>query len=152
MLKFAVFLIITSLVCSVKGDKLDDMPWEPGDLITCKLSGVGGFFGFKHYMIGSDTPRHVITVLNNKGDGRIEDIHQAQFTRGINRSRCRNRGKGKLTREETIERAKRWVGTKFTYNLFRCNCQHWTNDWTKGSSGRWYNNQSLRPSARYCPI
>ncbi|XP_045465126.1 uncharacterized protein LOC123674234 [Harmonia axyridis] len=150
--KLVHIFLLTIIFYTIKGEKLDDMSWQPGDIIKCKLSGAAGFFGFKHYMIGGDKPNHVISVFNDGANGVISDIHHIYFTSGINRDKCENYGKGSLSREETIKKAQRMVGTTFTYDLSLCNCQHFTNYWANGSSGKWYNNQSLRSSADYCPV
>ncbi|XP_045465128.1 uncharacterized protein LOC123674236 [Harmonia axyridis] len=159
--KLVHLFLLTILFSPIKGVKLNYLIWQPGDRIICKLNGVAGFLGFNHYMIGSDKPNYVITVQKVGGYGKkslfsasgtIADIHQAYLTSGMNRKKCKNLGKGLLSRERTIQLARRMVGIIFRYNLLRCNCQHFTNYWTNGSSGKWYRNQSLRPSADYCPV
>ncbi|KAL3274940.1 hypothetical protein HHI36_019717 [Cryptolaemus montrouzieri] len=152
---FSQFILISSVlqlvISSPVNEHFDEMKWEAGDIISCNLNGVWGIFA-KHFMLAVDGS-NVINVAGDKSTNKGTILEQTRRQAlGFNRSKCRNNGKGKLSVEQAIKRARRWQNTDVYYNLLRCNCEHWVDYWANGSSGGYFDNQSLLPTNSQCTI
>lgn len=126
-----------------QGVPLETLKIRDGDVIRCNLRrGIG----FDHWMLALNRTHMIGTSFNNI---RIQPF---DVKRGFNKQSCFNDGPGKLGREVSIDRALKFADVPIHYNLLRCNCEHFVKHWTEGSSGKWYDNQSLLPSSHDCEV
>ncbi|KAK9891968.1 hypothetical protein WA026_017451 [Henosepilachna vigintioctopunctata] len=149
---FIIYGIFQRVSAAPVFENFDSMEWEEGDIITCRLNGFWGMLFAKHFMLASDD-NSVINVVGDKSthDGTI--LKQKRIkAHGFDRSKCSNRGKGKLPVTVALERAQNWLNRNVYYDLIRCNCQHWVKYWTDGTSGGFFENQSGLPTNKKCAI
>lgn len=112
-------------------EELYTMRWNPGDRISCTLAGIGGYFGFQHWMLAIDNSSRVIHI-NLEGDIMLHEKHEIDPT-AIRSTQCINHGPGAYDAGMAISRAKLWDRTmRHYYNLLWCNCRHWVKHWTDG--------------------
>lgn len=115
------FVLITVSICSTYGLPFDTMQWKPGDLISCPLPGLLGYFG-NHFMLAVNEDQ-IIHVIGN----RVLLQHRSEVCQGaITKSRCKI---ANSYGPEAVERAKNYAGVCVPYNLWTCNCQHYAMFW-----------------------
>ena len=126
-----------------QGSPLDSLSMTAGDVVRCNLRrGIA----FDHWMLALNATHMIGTSYNHI---RIQAF---SVQRGYDRESCFNDGPGPLGRSESVRRAIAFADRQIHYDLIYCNCQHFVRDWAFGSSGAWYENQSLQSSSPDCEV
>lgn len=107
--------------------------WSPGDRIVCRLKGCVGVCGSNHHMIVVDQENVIHARKRASGQHYVSVDPVEKYRSRPNMQECRNKGPGRLGREEAIKRAREWDSTKPIYfSYLSCNCRHYVNHWADG--------------------
>ena len=120
-----------------------------GDRIWCHSNPFNPVF---HVMLATSN-NSIIHVIGSQSTHKAEIKEQTReefMNTGYAEEYCENQGVGPLGAEVSVQRAREWTNVTTYYDLFRCNCQHYLNYWTTGSSGRSFN--SLMKTNEKCAI
>lgn len=112
--------------------------WNPGDIISCPIDN--GIIGSHRMMAISN--EDVIHVVGNKV--RKQQRHLAH---GFKRYPCEI---WERSGEAAAERAKKYIDVCVPYDLWTCNCQHYTSYWALGYRPSWWHVQTFRNPSSEC--
>ena len=152
MTKFIWFLVVTSIFSPLAKclappfvKNVATIEMKIGDRIWCHSNPLNPVY---HSLLASsnDTFIHVVGSQSTHRAIIKEQTRKQWMETGYAEEYCINEGPGPLG-VASINLAYYFIGKRTYYDLLTCNCQHYLNYWTSGSSGISFNSR-LRTSKR----
>lgn len=100
---------------------------EAGNVIVCEINLFAD-----HYMLASDDT-HVIHIKLDSQQEFANFVEEAFYDAAYRYSKCAIMLKASDVLA-AVSNARRFVGTKVTYSLLDCNCEHWISLWATGTA------------------
>ena len=139
----AIFLFAATLFIPVtcgQGKNLKTIKINAGDRIWCHSNPLNPIY---HFLLAAsdDTFIHVVGSQSTHEATIKHQSRRQWMDTGYAEEYCSNKGPGPLGATASVAEASKFVGLVTYYDLLRCNCQHYLNYWTSGSSGISYNSR-----------